>query len=142
MTLSIRQKKQTGENVVVILDDYDAAVMRLLYNKEQLEEMCMMLREFYQVLKDECAYLKFVFITGVTKFSLMSIFSELNNLYQISMIDEYSGLCGITQEELDTFLRPCVEEYAEGLGISVDEAYAVLKKNYDGYHFSENSKDV
>ena len=134
--------KQTGERVVVILDEYDAAVMRLLYNKEQLEEMRMMLREFYQVLKDEGAYLKFVFITGVTKFSQMSIFSELNNLKQVSMFDEYSGLCGITQEELNTVLRPCVEEYAEGLGISVDDAYAVLKNNYDGYHFSENSQDV
>ncbi len=134
--------KRAGERVVVILDEYDAAVMRLLYNKEQLEEMRMMLREFYQVLKDEGAYLKFVFITGVTKFSQMSIFSELNNLKQVSMFDEYSGLCGITQEELNTVLRPCVEEYAEGLGISVDEAYAVLKKNYDGYHFSENSQDV
>ena len=135
-------KIQTGERVVVILDEYDAPVMRLLYDTEQLEEMRMMLREFYQVLKDEGAYLKFVFITGVTKFSQMSIFSELNNLKQVSMFDEYSGLCGITQEELDTVLRPCVEEYAEGLGISVDEAYAVLKKNYDGYHFSENSQDV
>ncbi len=135
-------KIQTGERVVVILDEYDAPVMRLLYDTEQLEEMRMMLREFYQVLKDEGAYLKFVFITGVTKFSQMSIFSELNNLKQVSMFDEYSGLCGITQEELDSVLRPCVEEYAEGLGISVDEAYAVLKKNYDGYHFSENSQDV
>ena len=134
--------KQMGERVVVILDEYDAAVMRLLYNKEQLEEMRMMLREFYQVLKDEGAYLKFVFITGVTKFSQMSIFSELNNLKQVSMFDEYSGLCGITQEELNTVLRPCVKEYAEGLGISVDDAYAVLKNNYDGYHFSENSQDV
>ena len=137
-----RACEKTGERVVVILDEYDAPVMRLLYDTEQLEEMRMMLREFYQVLKDEGAYLKFVFITGVTKFSQMSIFSELNNLKQVSMFDEYSGLCGITQEELDTVLRPCVEEYAEGLGISVDEAYAVLKKNYDGYHFSENSQDV
>ena len=135
-------RKQTGERVVVILDEYDAPVMRLLYDTGQLEEMRMVLREFYQVLKDEGAYLKFVFITGVTKFSQMSIFSELNNLKQVSMFDEYSGLCGITQEELNTVLRPCVEEYAEGLGISVDEAYAVLKKNYEGYHFSENSKDV
>ena len=134
--------KQTDERVVVILDEYDSPVMRLLYDTEQLEAMRMMLREFYQVLKDEGAYLKFVFITGVTKFSQMSIFSELNNLKQISMFDDYSGLCGITQEELNTVLRPCVEEYAEGLGISIDKAYAVLKKNYDGYHFSENSQDV
>ena len=134
--------RQTGEQVVVILDEYDAPVMRLLYDTEQLEAMRMMLREFYQVLKDEGAYLKFVFITGVTKFSQMSIFSELNNLKQISMYDDYSGLCGITQEELDTVLRPCVEEYAQNLEITTDEAYALLKKNYDGYHFSRKSQDV
>ena len=134
--------EQTGNKVVVILDEYDTPVMRLLYDKEQLEDMRTMLREFYQVLKDEGAYLKFVFITGVTKFSQMSIFSELNNLKQVSMFDEYSGLCGITQKELDTVLRPCVEEYAEALNVTADDAYAKLKHNYDGYHFSENSQDV
>ena len=137
-----RAFEQTGEKVVVILDEYDSAIMRLMYEPEQLEAMRTMLREFYQVLKDEGAYLRFVFITGVTKFSQLSIFSELNNLYQISMLDEYSGLCGITQEELDTTLRPCVEEYAQNLNITTEEAYALLKKNYDGYHFSANSKDV
>ena len=134
--------KQTGEKVVVILDEYDSPIMRLMYDKEQLEAMRSMLREFYQVLKDEGAYLRFVFITGITKFSQLSIFSELNNLNQISFDDKYSGLCGITQEELDTTLRPCIEEYADALNITVDEAYALLKKNYDGYHFSPRSKDV
>ncbi|MGN1229649.1 MAG: AAA family ATPase [Prevotella sp.] len=134
--------KQTGKNVVAIFDEYDAPLMRLLYDKEQLEAMRSFLRGFYQVVKKEGAYLKFVFITGVTKFSQMSIFSELNNLKQVSMFDEYSGLCGITQKELDTVLRPCVEEYAEALNITVDDAYAKLKHNYDGYHFSENSQDV
>ena len=133
---------RTGEKVVVILDEYDSPIMRLLYEKEHLEQMRSMLREFYQVLKDEGAYLRFVFITGVTKFSQLSIFSELNNLRQISMDDDYSGLCGITQEELDTVLRPCIEEYAVDSGITTDEAYALLKKNYDGYHFSPKSKDV
>ena len=134
--------EQTGNKVVVILDEYDAPIMRLLYEKEQLEAMRAMLREFYQVLKDEGAYLKFVFITGVTKFSQLSIFSELNNLTQITLFDDYSGLCGITQKELDTVLRPCVEDYAVNMGITTDEAYALLKKNYDGYHFSPNSEDV
>ena len=134
--------KQTGDKVVVILDEYDSPIMRLMYDKEQLEAMRSMLREFYQVLKDEGAYLRFVFITGITKFSQLSIFSELNNLNQISFDDKYSGLCGITQEELDTTLRPCVEEYADALNVTVDEAYALLKKNYDGYHFSPRSKDV
>lgn len=134
--------KQTGEKVVVILDEYDSPIMRLLYDKTQLDAMRSMLREFYQVLKDEGGYLKFVFITGVTKFSQLSIFSELNNLKQISMLDDYSGICGITQEELDTTLYPCVEEYAESLGITIEEAYSLLKKNYDGYHFTKQSKDI
>ena len=137
-----RAKEQTGENVVVILDEYDAAIMRLMYEPERLANMRSMLREFYQVLKDEGAYLRFVFITGVTKFSQLSIFSELNNLNQISLDNRYSGICGITQEELDTVLRPCVEEYAQNLQISVDDAYALLKKNYDGYHFSPKGQDV
>lgn len=137
-----RAKEQTGENVVVILDEYDAAIMRLMYELERLADMRSMLREFYQVLKDEGAYLRFVFITGVTKFSQLSIFSELNNLNQISLDNRYSGICGITQEELDTVLRPCIEDYAQNLHISVDDAYALLKKNYDGYHFSPKGQDV
>lgn len=131
-----------GKKVVVIIDEYDTPMMRNLYNEEILDGLRTMLRGFYQTVKLDGAYLKFVFFTGVTKFSQLSIFSELNNLNQISMDDEYSGLCGITQDELDTVLHPCVEEYADKLGISVDDAYALLKKNYDGYHFSRNSKDV
>ena len=131
-----------GQKIVVIIDEYDTPMMRNLYNEDMLEGLRTMLRGFYQTVKLDGAYLRFVFITGVTKFSQLSIFSELNNLKQISMLDEYSGICGITQEELDTTLRPCVEEYAENLEISTDEAYALLKKNYDGYHFSKNSKDV
>ena len=141
-TLIHNAYKQTKEKVVVILDEYDSPIMRLLHEEESLEAMRTMLREFYQVLKDEAEYLRFVFITGVTKFSQLSIFSELNNLKQISMLDEYSGICGITQKELNGVMRPCVEEFAESLGISTDEAYAMLKRNYDGYHFSEKSEDV
>ncbi len=131
-----------GQKVVVIIDEYDTPMMRNLYNEEILESLRTMLRGFYQTVKLDGAYLRFVFITGVTKFSQLSIFSELNNLNQISMDDEYSGICGITQEELDTVLRPCIEEYADRLSISTDEAYSLLKKNYDGYHFSPRSKDV
>ncbi len=134
--------QQTGEEVVVLLDEYDAAIMQLMYDHTQLDKMRAMLREFYQVLKDEGEYLKFVFITGVTKFSQLSIFSELNNLKQISMIDKYSGICGITQRELNTTLRPCVEDFASHLNISTEEAYTLLKRNYDGYHFSKTSEEV
>ena len=137
-----RAYQQTGEKVAILIDEYDSPILRLMYEPDHLEAMRTMLREFYQVLKDEGEYLRFVFITGVTKFSQLSIFSELNNLYQISMDDRYSGICGITQEELDVTLRPCVDEYAQNLGITVDDAYALLKKNYDGYHFSKQSQDV
>ncbi|MGM9868737.1 MAG: AAA family ATPase [Sodaliphilus sp.] len=134
--------QQTGEKVVVIIDEYDAGIMRIVNQKHQLYAMRTMLREFYQVLKDEGEYLRFVFITGITKFSQVSIFSELNNLKQISMLDAYSGICGITQDELNTTLRPCVEEFAQSLHISTAEAYTLLKKNYDGYHFSPYGEDV
>ncbi len=137
-----RAHEQTGQKAVVILDEYDSPILQLMYQPEQLAEMRLMLREFYQVLKDEGANIQFVFITGVTKFSQLSIFSELNNLNQISMFDEFSGICGITQTELDTVLRPCVEEYAENMEITTEEAYALLKKNYDGYHFARRSEDV
>lgn len=137
-----RAYEMTGKKVVIILDEYDSPITRLLRERKNLEEMRSLLRNFYQVLKDEGEYIRFVFITGITKFSQLSIFSELNNLNNISMIDEYSGLCGITQEELDTVLRPCVEEFAENIDVSTEEAYSLLKKHYDGYHFSKNSHDV
>ncbi|MDO4949775.1 MAG: AAA family ATPase [Bacteroidales bacterium] len=137
-----RANKTTGKQVVIILDEYDSPITRLLHEHKNLNDMRNLLREFYQVLKDEGAYIRFVFITGITKFSQLSIFSELNNLNNISMIDEYSGLCGITQEELDTVLRPCVEEFAQHIGVSTERAYSLLKRQYDGYHFSDNSHDV
>ena len=132
----------TRNKVVVIIDEYDTPLMRNLYNEEMKDDIRLLLRGFYQTVKLDGAYLRFVFITGVTKFSQLSIFSELNNLRQISMDDKYSGLCGITQEELNTVLHPCIKEYAEALEISVEEAYELLKKNYDGYHFSPKSEDV
>ena len=89
--------KRTGKGVVIVIDEYDSPIMRLLHEPEQRNQMRMMLREFNQLLKDEGQYIRFVFITGVTKFSQLSIFSELNNLNNISMQDEYSGICGITQ---------------------------------------------
>lgn len=137
-----RAYEQTGKPVVLLFDEYDSAIMRLLHEKDKLLQMREMLREFYQVVKDEGRYLKFVFFTGVTKFSHLSIFSEINNLQNISMDDEYSGICGITQEELDTVLRPCVEDFAERNEVSTEEAYAMLKAQYDGYHFSKRSQDV
>lgn len=134
--------EKTGKPVVILLDEYDSPITRILRERQNLDSMRSLLREFYQVLKDEGAYIRFVFITGITKFSQLSIFSELNNLNNISMADEYSGLCGITQEELDTVLRPCVDVFAEQIGETTEKAYKLLKAKYDGYHFSDNSQDV
>jgi len=137
-----RAHKQTGEKVVIIFDEYDAPIMRLLNEPEQRDAMRRMLREFYQVLKDEGQHIRFTFLTGVTKFSQLSIFSELNNLFNISMVPEYSGICGITEEELNGYLRPCVEDFARKNECTTEEAYRRLKKHYDGYHFCKDSKDV
>jgi len=137
-----RAHAQSGEKVVILIDEYDAPIMGLLYKPEERDAIRAMMREFFQVLKDEGAHIRFVFMTGITKFSQMSIFSELNNLMNISMMPEYAGLCGITKTELATTLRPNVEDLAERLGCTVGEAYGQMKEYYDGYHFCEDSEDV
>ncbi|MCQ2337413.1 MAG: ATP-binding protein [Paludibacteraceae bacterium] len=134
--------EKSGEKVVVLIDEYDSPILALLHQPEERDAMRRMMREFFQVLKDEGAHIRFVFMTGITKFSQMSIFSELNNLKNISMMPEYSGLCGITKTELETTLRPHVADLAERMGCTTEEAYAKIKEYYDGYHFCEESEDI
>ena len=136
---SVRVK---GEKAVVIIDEYDAPVLNVLHDPERLQVIREGMRDFFAPLKYCDPYLRFTFLTGVTKFSQLSIFSELNNLAKISMTPRYSTICGITQEELETQLRPWVERLAVKLGITPDEALAELKKNYDGYHFASDLKDI
>ena len=100
------------------------------------------MQNFYSPIKSLDPYFEFVFLTGITKFSQLSIFSELNNLYNISMYDQYSAICGISSDELHTQMLQDVERLAKHLHISVDETFALLKKKYDGYHFSKHSEDV
>ena len=132
----------TGQKAVVIIDEYDAPLLSVLHDPEQLVEMRQTVRSFLSCLKDCDPYLRFVFITGITKFSQVSIFSELNNLDKITMLPQYSALCGITQEELETQLLPWVEHLAHGNGLTVEQTLSQLKRNYDGYHFAEDLKDV
>ena len=132
----------TGQKAVVIIDEYDAPLLSVLHDPEQLLEMRQTVRSFLSCLKDCDPYLRFVFITGITKFSQVSIFSELNNLDKITMLPQYSALCGITQEELQTQMLPWVEHLAQDLGLSVEETLQRLKRNYDGYHFAEDLKDI
>jgi hypothetical protein len=134
--------KQTGQQVVVLIDEYDAPILDVLHDDEKREEIRLMLREFYSPLKMCDRYLRFVFLTGISMFSQLSIFSELNNLKIISNEKEYASICGITEQELLDNFQEGIEKMAERYGYSVYEMIAKLKNSYDGYHFAEDTEGL
>ena len=137
-----RAYEQTGEKAVVIIDEYDAPLLDVVHEKENLQPLRRIMQNFYSPLKMLDPYLEFCFITGITKFSQLSIFSELNNLDNISMFDQYSAICGISKTELTTQMKPDIEALGEALGMTYEECLAELTRFYDGYHFSKKSEDV
>lgn len=134
--------EKCGEKPVVIIDEYDAPLLNVLHLPEELEKVRQLMRTFFSPLKKCDEYLRFVFISGITKFSQLSIFSELNSLTNISMTPAFSTLCGITRREIETTLGDGVNDLAEALGLSREETLDKLRVNYDGYHFSKNSEGV
>ena len=140
--LVTRAYKQTGQKAVVIIDEYDAPPLDVVHEEENLQQLRRIMQNFYSPLKMLDPYLEFTFITGITKFSQLSIFSELNNLDNISMLDQYSAICGISLAELTTVMRPDVEGLGRALGLDYEECLGQLRQYYDGYHFSKNSEDV
>lgn len=134
--------EKSGKQVVVLIDEYDAPMLDVAHEKEQLDVLRNIMRNFYSPLKYSEAKLRFVFLTGITKFSQVSIFSELNNITNVSMDDEYAGICGITKEELLENMSDDIDMLADALGYSREMMIAKLKENYDGYHFSKKSPDV
>ena len=134
--------EQTGEKAVIIIDEYDAPLLDVMNDQERLIPMRQIMRNFYSPVKSLDPYLRFVFITGINKFAQLSIFSELNNLQNISMMPKYSAICGISQSEIETQMQEPVKRMAESLGISYEETLEELKHNYDGYHFSGRSEDI
>ena len=142
MGLVERANEQTGEKAVVIIDEYDAPLLDVVHERENLQTLRFIMQNFYSPLKKLDPYLEFTFITGITKFSQLSIFSELNNLDNISMFDQYSAICGISKTELTTVMKPDVEGLGRALGMTYEECLEELRKYYDGYHFSKNSEDV
>ena len=138
----MRAYEQTGQKVVLIIDEYDAPLLDVVHEDQNLAALRRIMQNFYSPIKSLDPYFEFVFLTGITKFAQLSIFSELNNLFNISMYDQYSAICGISSNELHTKMLPDVELLAKRLQLSVDETFALLKKKYDGYHFSKNSEDV
>ena len=140
--LILQLYKKTGKQVVVLIDEYDAPLLDVARDQGKLDELRNVMRNFYSPLKKYEEYLRFVFLTGITKFSQVSIFSELNNITNVSMDDEYAGICGISKEELVTHMSEDIEELAQKLELSKDDTVAKLKEYYDGYHFSANSPDM
>ena len=137
-----RAYEQTGEKVVVIIDEYDAPLLDVVHEKENLLPLRRIMQNFYSPLKMLDPYLEFTFITGITKFSQLSIFSELNNIKNVSMDEPYAGICGITKEELLTQMSDDIDALAEHLELSREETIQELKDHYDGYHFTWPSPDV
>ena len=137
-----RAHAQTGLKAVVILDEYDAPLLDYLHKPDMLEQVRHILQEFYQTVKICDKDEQFVFIAGITKFSQLSIFSTLNNLRNISMEPAYSALCGITKNELTTVFDQDIQALADQYKRPKEEMIDMLKLNYDGYHFCEQSEDI
>lgn len=137
-----RAYEKTGKKVVVLFDEYDAPLLDVAHEEENLPLLRNVMRNFYSPLKACDPYLRFVFFTGITKFSQLSIFSELNNIINISMDAPYAGICGITKEELLTQMPGDVTALAKALNLSKEETLLQLKEQYDGYHFTWPSSDV
>ena len=134
--------QKTGKQVVVLIDEYDAPLLDVAHEKEKLDELRNSMRNFYSPLKGNESMLRFVFMTGITKFSQLSIFSELNNIKNVSMDEPYAGICGITKEEMLTQMSDDIDALAEHLELSREETIQELKNHYDGYHFCWPSPDV
>lgn len=133
---------QTGKQVVVLIDEYDAPLLDVVHEEKDLPVLRNVMRNFYSPLKACDPYLRYVFLTGITKFSQLSIFSELNNIKNISMEREYADICGITEEEIKRHMKEGMDELADKLQVTHDEVLDALKENYDGYHFTWPSPDV
>ena len=135
--------EQSGRRAVVLIDEYDKPILDVLdVDKNLEEEHRNTLKSFYSVFKSADEHLQFVFLTGVTKFSQVSVFSGFNQPFDISMHGKYETLCGISQTELDTVFREPIEEMSGRYECSYDEMRSMLKSHYDGYHFSKNMTDV
>jgi hypothetical protein len=134
--------KRTGKQVVVLIDEYDAPLLTVLHDPERLEKMRTALQSFYSPIKKLDPYLRFVFITGITKFSQLSIFSQLNNLKNISMKPQYAAICGITQEELEDNFQEGIQTLGKEYKMTSEQVLAKLARTYDGYHFAHKSPGV
>ncbi len=133
---------KTGKRIVILVDEYDKPLLATLSRPELQDSFRTTLKSFYGVLKSMDAYIKFAFLTGVTKFGKVSVFSDLNNLIDLSMDERYQTLCGITEGEIHQYFEESVRGLAQNNHISYEAALARLEKDYDGYHFVANGEGV
>ena len=130
-----RAYHKTGQRTVILIDEYDKPLLQALHDEELQNQLRNMLKPFYGVLKTMDRAIRFALLTGVTKFGKVSVFSDLNNLDDISMRVPYAAICGITEEELRTYFEDDIHELASSLKLTYDETRTLLKRRYDGYHF-------
>jgi hypothetical protein len=135
-------RRQTNRKVVVLIDEYDKPLVNTIDDIELNKELRKTLKDFYGILKSDDADLRFVFLTGVTKFSKVNVFSDLNHLVDISMDEDYAGICGISESELTACFQPEIENFAVKRKLTCDETLAELKKHYNGYHFCEDTEGM
>lgn len=132
----VRAHAVTNRKVIILVDEYDKPLLDTIDNPELQEQFRNSLRSFYSNLKSMDSYIRFAMLTGVTRFGQMSIFSDLNNLRDISMVKEYGGICGITEDELHRYFEGSISDFARENEITVEAAYEELKASYDGYRFT------
>lgn len=137
-----RAAEKEGCGVVILIDEYDKPILQTLRDPELQAEHRAQLKAFYSVLKTQDRYIKFAFLTGVTKFGKVSVFSDLNNLTDISMDHRYISICGMTEKELLANFKEGINELAEANGDTEEATIAKLKARYDGYHFEENTVGI
>ena len=137
-----RACKQTGLGVVILVDEYDKPMLQAIGNEALQREFRNTLKPFYGVLKTMDGCIQFAFLTGVTKFGKVSVFSDLNNLNDLSMWDKYFDICGISEQELHHYLEPEMHEFAEAQDITYEAFCRKLGEYYDGYHFTHNSVGI
>ena len=130
-----RAYRKTGQRAVILIDEYDKPLLQNLHDEEMQNRLRNMLKPFYGVLKTMDRAIRFALLTGVTKFGKVSVFSDLNNLDDISMREPYAAICGVTEEELLTYFDDDIHMLASSLKLTYDETRSLLKKHYDGYHF-------
>lgn len=134
--------EKSGKRVVILIDEYDAPLSSSIGNAELQEIFREQLHGFYSVLKASEAYIRFCFLTGVTRYGKVSVFSGLNNLRDLTFADEFAGICGVTNEELHKYYSEGIKDFAATKGVSPEEIFKLLKFHYDGYHFSESMLDI